>query len=151
MKKEAIKNSNTVFFLEKQNENYKKKNSDMMEECKSHKENLKVGAPIETPVIRAHTLKTHIYAPKPPAEEKSGSLAVEEAQLARLASWAKGEHVEEPQPTPGPYAALEKEALDVAREVDECIENARCDRNCNHAACKSTDSFQTVKSHMQRL
>ena len=72
-------------------------------------------------------------------------MIVEEAQLARLASWAKGAPVEISEPKAAPYAALEKEALEVAREVDECIENARCDGNCNHNACKSQENSELRK------
>ena len=117
-----------------------------MEECKTHKEVQTVQDPTGTPEIIALRLEgPNENTPKGSDDEAPGSLIVEEAQLARLASWAKGAQVEISKPKEGPYAALEKEALEVARDVDECIENARCDGNCNHNACKSKENHELGK------
>ena len=46
-----------------------------------------------------------------------------------------------------PYADLTAQAVQVEKEVDECIQNVQCKGNCTHGACKFKSNIHNVTCH----
>ena len=45
-----------------------------------------------------------------------------------------------------PYEDIGAQALEVEREVDECIQNIQCEADCTHGACKTNPNKEEKKA-----